>query len=175
MNADVRQTLNMFRSKHRKSTFLYSISSAFYAIPAVALMFNYTACLEALSGNVALINLMITQLIIQCPLSYLNDTHSLWKHATFHTWYFWSYVDVAAACATFCTQIIMTPQLCETPFELVLYSVGLCVSLGFFALARVASKSKQFTTNRLHRCMWCYSHAMWHTVLPMSCTWVILM
>lgn len=174
MNVDVRHTLEMFRSKHRKSTFLYSLSSAFYGIPAVALMYNYTACLRALSGNVVLMNLMITQLFIQCPLSYLNDTYTLWKYTTFNKWHFWSYMDVSGACATFCTQIIMTPQLCETPFELLLYIVGLCVSIGFFVLGRIASQSKEFTTNRLHKWTWCVSHAMWHFTLPLSCTYVIL-
>lgn len=170
----VRHTLNTFRAKHRKSTFLYSVSSVFYAIPAIGLMYNYDACVKALSGNIPLINLMITQLIVQCPLSYLNDTYSLWKYATFETWYFWSYVDVSSAVMTFCTQLIMTPMLCDTHFENVLYFGALFLSLGFFALARFASHSKYFTTNSVYKWIWCMSHFLWHALLPFSCTYVIV-
>lgn len=174
INADVRRTLDVFRAKHRKSTFLYSLSSAFYGVPAIGLLYNYNACLIAVSGNVALINLMITQLLAQVPLSYLNDTHSLWKHYTFHEWSLWGYADVSAACMTFVTQLIITPQLCGTADRLVLYFAALAFSLGFFVLARVASQSQKFTTNRIYKWGWCYCHFFWHMCLPMSCAYLVL-
>ena len=174
INADVRRTLDVFRAKHRTSTFLYSLSSAFYGVPAIGLLYNYHACLTAVSGNVALINLMITQLLAQVPLSYLNDTYSLWKHYTFHEWNFWAYADVSAACMTFVTQLIITPQLCGTSDRLVLSFAALVVSLGFFVLARVASKSQKFTTSKTYLFFWVYAHTMWHLCLPMSCAYLVL-
>lgn len=171
----VKHTLDVFRAKHRKSRAIYSFSSMFYAAPAIALLYNYPSCVEAVSGNVVLINVMITQLFVQCPLSYLNDTYSLWKYYSFHQHSFWGYADVSAACMTFVSQLIMTPQLCETHFELALYVAGLVASLGFFVIARITSQSKHFTTNTLYKWAWLTSHTMWHTILPAACTYVIIL
>ena len=168
-----RLVLSNFRRNCTVTRGIYSMSSFFYWIPAAALCTTYKMSIDVVT-SCTMLNVMIGELIIQSPLSYMSDTHEFFKHCSFHDSGIWNRIDIVFAVVTFFTQLYVTPKFCESLNQLVIYLVGVVTSLIFFFVGQYAGRSHLFGTTRSIFWIWVFSHTMWHTCLPMVCTYVIL-
>ena len=136
---------------------------------------NYDRCCAALP-NCTVMHILIVQLLIQSPLSFMGDTYELFSSSclSFTNWHFWGALDVLMAIATFATSTYIMPRVCDTAVELIVYYTGLVSSLICFVGALIAFRHQHFQTDKRYALCWMVLHTLWHTILPLACTYVIM-